>query len=115
MNRNQFYKFGLAAWKLAKTFWNSKNPGLRIARVLLLVYFGIIICAMAFEDRLIYFPVKYPEGFWEVNNIQPGEGQVAPKIEDCRFTTEDGVSLHGWYCAPQRNVSGRLEPVPCEM
>lgn len=39
---------------------------------------------------MIYFPVKYPEGFW-----RPEEFGVA--VEDCFFTTEDGVKLHAWY------------------
>ncbi|MCA9101192.1 MAG: alpha/beta hydrolase [Planctomycetales bacterium] len=40
------------------------------------------------EERLIYYPDRYPAGIW-----QP-EGLV---YEDAWFTTDDGVRLHGWY------------------
>ncbi len=40
------------------------------------------------EERLIFFPDRYPAGIW-----QP-EGLV---YEDAEFTASDGVRLHGWY------------------
>jgi len=56
-----------------------------------LVWFVMI---MILEDQMIYFPAKYPEGYWE-----PEEYGVA--VEDCYFDTEDGVRLHGWFCASE--------------
>ncbi len=82
---------------------------------MLLLVVGLIIFVMAFEDKFIYFPSKYPDGFWEVGNLPAREGEVIPKVEDCFFVTNDGVRLHGWYCTPQRQLSGRLQPVPAEM
>jgi fermentation-respiration switch protein FrsA (DUF1100 family) len=82
---------------------------------MILLCVGLMIIIMAFEDNFIYFPAKYPEGFWAVENISAREGELIPKIEDCRFTTSDGVSLHGWYCAPHRKVGGGLAPVPADM
>lgn len=70
---------------------------------------------MAFEDRLIYFPTKYPDGFWEVESFRSRERQVVPKIEDCFFETSDGVRLHGWYCTPHPNAAGSLVPVESKM
>lgn len=70
---------------------------------------------MAFEDRLIYFPSKYPEGFWEVDNISERAGEFVAKIEDCHFEASDGVRLHGWYCTPHRHSNGSAMPVPAEM
>jgi fermentation-respiration switch protein FrsA (DUF1100 family) len=49
---------------------------------------------MAFEDHLIFFPTKYPDGYWEINGDARREGVV---VEDCYFQTEDGLTLHGWY------------------
>jgi fermentation-respiration switch protein FrsA (DUF1100 family) len=70
---------------------------------------------MVFEESLIYFPSKYPDGYWEVDNIPSHEGEVVPKIEDCNFETSDGVKLHGWYCTPHRKSGGALVPVSADM
>lgn len=42
---------------------------------------------MFFEEKLIYFPTKYPAGNWETEH------------EDAWFEAEDGTKLHGWYAA----------------
>ena len=76
---------------------------------------GLVILVMAFEDKLIFFPAKYPEGFWSVDNIPAGEGEVIPRIEDCHFKAADSTSLHGWYATPQKKRGGELVPVPSEM
>jgi hypothetical protein len=70
---------------------------------------------MTFEDKLIYFPSRYPDGFWAVDDISAREGELIPKIEDSYFKTSDGLRLHGWYCTPHRKVGGALTPVPAEM
>src|SRR5262249_19128437 len=85
--------------------------GWRIVRTLLIPYIVIVGLIVLFEDQFIYFPSKYPAGAWDVEKIIPaGEGPF-PKIEDCRFTTKDGVDLHGWYCSPYQNRAGSLAPV----
>lgn len=75
----------------------------------------IILPVMIFEEKFIYFPVKHPGGFWFVTKMQSPEGAISPTIEDCAFTTADGVKLHGWLCTPHRNTGGNHEPVPYEM
>jgi fermentation-respiration switch protein FrsA (DUF1100 family) len=50
-----------------------------------------------------------------VENIPAGEGEIIPRVEDCYFTTADGVRLHGWYCTPQKRRAGELVPVPSDM
>lgn len=50
-----------------------------------------LVMIMIFEDQMIYFPAKYPEGNW-----QPEASRVV--VEDCYFLTEDGLRLHGWFC-----------------
>ena len=43
---------------------------------------------MIFENFLIYFPKKYPEGNWQPRGLD---------VEDASFTAADGTRLHGWY------------------
>jgi fermentation-respiration switch protein FrsA (DUF1100 family) len=70
---------------------------------------------MLFEDRFIYFPSKYPEGDWAVENSRVREGEVFPKIENVWMTTADGVRIHGWYCTPQRSINGQASPLLTQM
>lgn len=44
----------------------------------------------ALEKQMIYYPSKYPEGFWEPERF-------GVSVEDCWFTADDGTRLHGWY------------------
>jgi len=44
---------------------------------------------MFFEERLIFFPSRYPEGDWNPRGLT---------VEDAEFTADDGVRLHGWFC-----------------
>ena len=76
---------------------------------------GLVILITMFGDRYIYYPVKYPEGEWDVSNPPAREGQIVPVIQDCFFTTADGVKLHGWYCIPKKKTGPRLIPVSAEM
>ncbi|HSO75392.1 MAG TPA: alpha/beta hydrolase, partial [Blastocatellia bacterium] len=101
--------------KFLKNLWSGRGLGWRVPRVLLVVVVVLLGLIMAFEDSLIYFPSKYPDGYWDVDNIPSREGEVVPKIEDCNFETSDGVKLHGWYCSPHRQSGGALVPVPVEM
>lgn len=61
---------------------------------------------MLFEEQLIYFPARYPDGFREIEAIRAVDPE-APRVEDCFFTASDSVRLHGWYCAP-RDASARV-------
>jgi len=42
------------------------------------------------EDRLVFFPFKYPRGYW-----QPASFGL--NAEDCFFAASDAVQLHGWW------------------
>ncbi|HEX8183349.1 MAG TPA: alpha/beta hydrolase [Blastocatellia bacterium] len=97
-----------------KRLYSGGGYGWRIARIMALLCAGLIVVLMAFEDSFIYFPAKYPEGFWSVESIPVREGEYAPVIEDCAFTASDGVRLHGWYCSPHRKTGGKLAPVPAQ-
>lgn len=62
----------------------------RMLRVGIFTYLGIIAVLMMFERSLIFLPMKYPKGHW---NLQPAG------VEDVSFTAADGAQLHGWYAA----------------
>ncbi|HWP43845.1 MAG TPA: alpha/beta hydrolase [Blastocatellia bacterium] len=106
-------------WLLIKSFWSSDRFMVRVGRIFLLstagAFLSLLVIVMAFEDRFIYFPAKYPEGFWNAANLPARKGEVVPRIEDCWFMTRDGLKLHGWYCAPQRKIGGEMQPVPAPM
>jgi fermentation-respiration switch protein FrsA (DUF1100 family) len=94
---------------------------LRIARILAILAIAIVGLVMAFEDKLVYFPDKYPSGYWDevetsgrvTNGV--AEGAFVPRIEDCWFTASDGVKLHGWYCTPLRRTGNSFAPVASGM
>jgi uncharacterized protein len=44
-----------------------------------------------FANRAIYYPSKYPEGFWDL--------QRQLHASDVWLQTSDGVRLHGWFVA----------------
>jgi uncharacterized protein len=60
----------------------------RIARVVIIAFFMVVLIAMFLENSLIYFPVAYPEGDWNPSGLS---------FEDARFQAADGTQLHGWY------------------
>lgn len=47
-------------------------------------------------DRLLFFPTKFPDGDWNPEGL---------RFEDVVFKSEDGTTLHGWYC-PADNPRG---------
>lgn len=63
--------------------WLRVTLGVVVASLLLV---GL---SMVFEERLIFFPSRYPSGDWHPPGLQ---------CEDVAFETQDGVCLHGWYC-----------------
>ncbi|MBN2296165.1 MAG: alpha/beta hydrolase [Pirellulales bacterium] len=62
---------------------------LRIAGTVLVVCLVLLAVLMYFEESLIFFPSRYPDGFWKIPPELP--------IEDARFEAADGTQLHGWY------------------
>ena len=59
-----------------------------VALAIASVFFFLMIRLM--EPRFVFFPLKYPNGFWDVDTTRF-------QIEDHYFTTPDGVQLHGWF------------------
>ena len=69
---------------------------------------------MIFERKFIYFPVRYPQGDWARPQAPDRTIQPFPLIEEVYFQTDDGVTIHGWYCTPYRLVDGRDVPIATE-
>ena len=67
------------------------------------------VLAMWFENRLIFFPEKYPRGAWDAVYEAAGQGRLDVSVEDCWFTTEDGVQIHAWYIS---SGASRTSPSP---
>ena len=99
---------------IIRTFWSSSGILYRLARIMLMSIIAVVILLMAFEDKLIYFPTRYPDGFWTVTETCYRQGEIIPMVEDCNFVSSDGVSLHGWYCSPLRCENGTGVPVTTE-
>lgn len=67
---------------------------LRILRttvlLLALLSVGLPLFVMLFENRFLYHPTRPPDGRWDTSKL-------GFPVEECSFTTEDGVRLHAWY------------------
>lgn len=102
--------------RLAAAFWSGRAVGWRIARTAaaftLLSSLFTIFVPMLFENRLIYFPTRYPDGFWDLDRIAIPDGEVGPSVEDVWFEAEDGVRLHGWHLRPVRPGDDGSAPIP---
>ena len=68
-----------------------------------LLVFSIVAYAaflLLFENKIIFHPSRYPEGFWD-------PASVGVPAQDIYFTAEDGVKLHGWFL-PAKNAVATL-------
>lgn len=75
-----------------------RRPLRRLALSALIAVAIALGVTVLFEDRMIYFPTRYPVGRWDTAAVDPS-GRVA--VEDCWFTADDGVALHGWWATPR--------------
>jgi len=62
----------------------------KAAGFLLLFSFLLFLIVRLFENRLVFFPAKYPEGQW-------GNPDRWPPRVDKHFESGDGTKLHGWF------------------
>ncbi len=49
----------------------------------------VVTKSPSIDERLLFFPSKYPSGDWQPKNLI---------FQDVFFTAEDQTKLHGWYC-----------------
>ena len=67
-----------------------RSLGKRLGRLAVLAvssYVFVLAAMMLLENWLIFFPLKYPAGNWQPQNIA---------VEDADFQA-DGLKLHGWF------------------
>lgn len=60
-----------------------------VLTLILFLLLFILLIRLA-ENKLIFFPTKFPIGYW-----QPEASGL--DVRDCYFKTADGVQLHGWF------------------
>jgi fermentation-respiration switch protein FrsA (DUF1100 family) len=56
-------------------------------RFVVIAYLLIVVAFVFFENSLLFFPSRYPQGDWELPS----------GVRDAWFTAADGTKLHGWY------------------
>ncbi len=72
---------------------------LRTAAVIVMFLAASLGLVRLFENRMIYHPVRYPQGDWD-----PSSPWFTR--DDLTFEAEDGVRLHGWYARSHDNPTG---------
>ena len=65
----------------------------------LLIFFALVLRLL--ENRLVFFPFKYPRGYWKPESF-------GLKVEDCYFRTTDDLQLHGWLVSTERAIGTLL-------
>jgi len=70
---------------------------IRLVVTLVLAWATITVMMVFLENSMIYYPSRYPDGFWDAAEVGRTSGCA---VEDCFFVTEDGVRLHAWWCRP---------------
>jgi pimeloyl-ACP methyl ester carboxylesterase len=79
----------------------------------MLVFVGLLCATIAlavvfFEESMLFFPTRYPQGFWDIEALRQGSGT---RVDDHFFTTDDGVRLHAWWCRPPQDELGTADMV----
>ncbi|MBC8286513.1 MAG: alpha/beta hydrolase [Nitrospinae bacterium] len=74
----------------------TQSAGLLVLFVLAYVAFLLL-----FENKIIFYPDRYPKGFW--NPVSAGV-----PAQDIYFKAEDGVKLHGWFIPAPNAVATLL-------
>ncbi|MGB2870035.1 MAG: alpha/beta hydrolase [Bacteroidota bacterium] len=67
-----------------------------IAAVVAVAIWSILL--MFFEESFIFFPSKYPSGYYDI-------AARSQDIRDCWIVTEDGLKLHGWFIPAENPVA----------
>lgn len=74
----------------------------RVARQILIAVVVVIVLwsvlSMLFEKQFIFFPDKYPSGYYN-------EASRISNLVDCWITTEDSIKLHGWYASSNNAIA----------
>ncbi|MFQ5753142.1 MAG: alpha/beta hydrolase [bacterium] len=65
---------------------------------LLIIIVLFILFIRLIENKFIYFPFKYPRGYWQPEAF-------GLQVEDCYFKTADGLRLHGWFVSHENALA----------
>ncbi len=85
-----------------KRFWTGKSVGWRLLRMGLLFLVLTLVTLMLMEDKLIYFPARYPDGDWNRQALRLDDGREIG-IEELTLSTKDGETIGAWYFTPRRD------------
>lgn len=68
---------------------------------LILIAAGVVVAVLVrwFEKQIVFFPSRYPEGYWEPRAL-------GLPVEDI-FLTSGDLQLHGWY-VPHPRAAGQI-------
>ena len=61
---------------------------------------GVIGLLYYFANRAVYYPSKYPEGFWDAQKLVGAS--------DAWMDTADGVKIHGWWARREGSALATL-------
>jgi fermentation-respiration switch protein FrsA (DUF1100 family) len=65
-----------------------RRPWIRLPLIALCAYGLVLGLLVLFEEKLIFYPSRYPAGDWTPHGIA---------AEDAWFEAADGTKLHGWF------------------
>jgi fermentation-respiration switch protein FrsA (DUF1100 family) len=63
---------------------------IKIGLIVIVILIGIIPFVRVLERKSLFFPSRYPEGYWNVESF-------GFKVEECFFEATDNTKLHGWF------------------
>jgi hypothetical protein len=88
--------------KVGRQFFQNKTKFRPMSFLIFLIFLlSIIFLLRLFENQFIYFPVKYPGGYWQPETF-------GVQVEDCYFNAADGVRLHGWLATHEKPIATLL-------
>ncbi len=67
-------------------------------------YIAVMSVMVVFEKSLIFFPSRYPDGFWDTNQLTE---RIGVMVSDHFFEAEDGTRLHAWLVEPPADAKTR--------
>ncbi len=70
-----------------RTFLTFLRRGL-VAVAAAIAFWTVVL--MVFEERFVYFPVRFPAGAYE-------DARLVPGLQEHIVRTPDGIRLHAWY------------------
>jgi fermentation-respiration switch protein FrsA (DUF1100 family) len=55
-------------------------------------YVGVVIVLMLLENKLLFFPIRASDEWWEPPNL---------RVQDVEVQSADGSRIHAWWCPPE--------------